>query len=244
LNNLNILKYEIRRIVFSKTFFYMALIIFLFSYDILTRLIINGSDGTAPFSKLSYSHFAAMMNPMLLSVLIFLSTSIFSEKELSVRKIIFSTPVSETRYHLIKGAATATDFIALSILPILASFVYYYYYFSFTSYSNFLVPIIAFMISPAIFIFGLSMAAGKISVKVLYVMVPVVFLGGLFNTRIPVWFDLCGNNFLLDYRFIMASMDLGKTMPYILPHNFILSRLIFAAFGIILFVLSCRRAEI
>ena len=239
--NLVLLKYEIRRLILTKKYFYMILILFVWTVDVLMRLVINGFYYTAPFSQWSYSEFINLFSPILFIILILLCTSIFSESEKSVKNIIYSTKVSESKYYIMKGSGVFVVFIITTVIPIIISFVYYAFLFEYTEYQYFILPILLFIIPTSIFIFGLSIFLGKINNKLLYVLIPFTFIMGALNLRsLPVWIDVFGNNFVQDYglHFIMGSDS--DVVPYIIPNDFLCSRLVFVALGILLFIFACK----
>ncbi|BCZ46802.1 hypothetical protein psyc5s11_28690 [Clostridium gelidum] len=239
--NLVLLKYEIRRLILTKKFFYMILILCVWTVDVLMRLVINGFYYTAPFSQWSYSEFINLFSPILFIILILLCTSIFSESEKSVKNIIYSTPISESKYYIMKGCGVFVVFIITTIIPIVISFVYYAFLFEYTEYQYFILPILLFIIPTSLFIFGLSIFLGKINNKLLYALIPFTFIMGALNLRyLPVWIDVFGNNFVQDYglHFIMGSDS--DVVPYIIPNDFLCSRLVLVALGILLFIFACK----
>lgn len=243
MNSINIIKHEIRRLVFNKKYFYMTLILALFTSDILLRLVIHGEYGTAPFSKWSYSSFIAMISPMLMIILVLLCTSVFSEKEMKIRKIIYSTPITQMRYYIVKAASIYIAFILATLVPIIMSLIYYGILFKFYDYSTFIKPILFFLLPISILALGGCMFIGKLSIKLLYALIPFSFLNGL-NLGFPVWVDLYGNNFLLDHGFRLWRNNITGFIPYDLPWNFMISRLLFICFGIILFGITCKKSEV
>ena len=239
--NLVLLKYEIRRLILTKKYFYMILILCVWTVDVLMRLVINGFYYTAPFSQWSYSEFITLFSPILYIILILLCTSIFSESEKAVKNIIDSTPISESKYYIMKGCGVFVVFIITTIIPIVISFVYYAFLFEYTEYQYFILPILLFIIPTSIFIFGISIFLGKINNKLLYALIPFTFIMGALNLRsLPVWIDVFGNNFVQDYglHFIMGSDS--DVVPYIIPNDFLCSRLVFVALGILLFIFACK----
>jgi len=240
LNSISLIRHETKRLVFNKKFLYMILLLGLYTSDILLRLVIYGEYGTAPFSKWSYSSFITMISPMLMIILILLCTSVFSEKEIKAKKIIYSTPITQVKYYIIKASSIFTAYMSAALIPIIVSFIYYGIFFKFYNYSSFIKPIIYFLIPSSILFLGVSMLIGRISLKLLYALIPFAFLNGL-NFRFPVWIDLFGNNFLLDYGSIAWRNNFTGTIPYNLPLDFILSRAVFICFGIILFMITCKK---
>ncbi len=238
--NLVLLKYEMRRLIFTKKYFYMILLLTIWTVDMLMRLVINGFSDTAPFSQWSYTNFITLVSPILLIILILLCTSIFSEREKAIRNIIYSTPISEAKYYIMKGSAVALVFIITAVIPVIISFVYYAFLFEYTQYQYFIVPILLFIIPCSVFIFGFSIVLGKINGKLLYALIPLTFIMGCLGSRsLPVWLDLFGNNFLQGYGLFILTSN-SEVVPYIIPSNFIYSRLVFVVLGILLFIFSCK----
>lgn len=241
-NLLKVLKYDVLKLAYNKKYFYMVLIESLFACYILVRFISGGKDGTAPFSKWTYSEFLSLIGPFLSVILVLLCMSVFSEKEIAVRKIIFSAPLSETKYYLLKASAITAVFAFAASLSILLSFAYYAYYFNFYAYDEFTLPIVLFMLPSQIFVLGLALAAGRINSRLLYPLLPLVLFLGFFNPRFPAYVDLFGNNFLsCPLRWYLGVM--GGPIPYILPEDFLYSRLIFIFMGVVMFALACRRSK-
>lgn len=242
--NLSLLKYEIRKLVFTKKYFYMILLLTIWTIDMLMRLVINGFCSTAPFSQWSYTDFITLFSPILLIILILLCTNIFSEREEAVKSIIYSTPVSEAKYYILKGSAVALVFIITAVIPVIISFVYYAFLFEYTQYQYFIVPILLFIIPCSVFIFGFSIFLGKINGKLLYALIPLIFIMGCLNLgSVPVWLDPFGNNFLEGYARVVIIISDSEVVPYVIPSNFIYSRLVFIALGILLFAFSCKNKK-
>lgn len=220
----------------------MVLIESLFACYILVRFVSVGTDGTAPFSKWTYSEFLSLIGPFLSVILVLLCMSVFSEKEAAVRNIIFSAPLSETKYYLLKASAITAVFLFAASLPILLSFVYYAHYFNFYAYAEFVQPLLLFLLPSQVFVLGLALAAGKINSRLLYPLLPLVLFLGFFNPRFPVWVDIFGNNFLSwPLRWYLGVME--GPIPYTLPVYFLYSRLIFLFMGVALLALACRRSK-
>ncbi len=241
-NLLVILKYEVLRLAYNKKYFYMLLIEFLFACYILINFVSGGTDGTAPFSKWTYSEFLSLMGSLFSVILILLCMSVFSEREFAVRNIIFSTPLSEKKYYLLKASAIMAVFIFAVSLPILLSFAYYVYCFNFYGFTEFTSPLLLFLFPSQVFVLGLSMVVGRINPKLLYPLLPLVLFLGFFNPRFPVWIDLFGNNFLSwPLRWYLGVQE--GPIPYILPDDFLHSRLIFIFAGVIMFALACKKSK-
>lgn len=243
--NLILLKYEIQRLIFTKKYFYMILLLTLWTIDVLMRIVITGFYYTAPFSQWSYSEFINLFSPILFIILILLCTSIFSESEKLVKNIINSTPISESKYYIMKGCGIFIVFIITTFIPIIISFVYYAILFEYTEYQYFILPMLLFIIPTGIFIFGLSIFLGKINGKLLYALIPLTFIMGALNlTSLPVWIDVFGNNFVQQYGLHFIMENNSDVVPYAISNDFVYSRLVFVALGTTLFIFACKHKKV
>lgn len=242
MNNLIALKYELKRLIITKKYFYMVLLLVLVTLDFLTRLLMDGSFGTAPFSEWSFTTYLSMFTPFLMIMLIVMSTHIFSEKEAKVRKILWTTALSQGKYYLLKAAALFTACLLAASVPIFTTFIYYGIVFKCTHYSIFIKPMLIFLLPPCVLFLGGTLLIGKINGKLMYLLVPAAFILAL-NFSVPVWTDVYGNNFLYQYEMISWQDSLSGTLPYILPKDFLISRLVLLGAGIAALAFVCKVKE-
>jgi hypothetical protein len=241
MNTIAAIGWELRRILLTRTYLYCLLLILLLSQNTLGRLIIDGTYGTAPYSQLSYAQFLVMLTLPLLIVLMLWCGAVFSEKERAVRRIVLSTPVTNAGYLAIKTAAIAAAFVLTAGLMVAGSFVFYGRQFGFFAFHEFLNPLAVFLLPPAVFILGLSLAAGQLHPRLVYGLVPLVFCTGVMYLGLPFWLDLCGNNLMTIYpKVLMRTLGTGE-MTYYLPAGFIISRVGFMLAGIALLVWAATR---
>ncbi|MBE6081998.1 MAG: hypothetical protein E7205_04835 [Tissierellaceae bacterium] len=245
MNNIGLMKYEIKRIVWSKKYLYILLLIAATTYDSLTRLVINGYLGTAPFSQWTYAFFISMISPVLMASMIFIVSDIFNEKEIRVRSIIYSSPISQIQYYMLKSSSVFVIFILTSLVPIFMSFIYYKAIFGYSEFGSFIKFIIVFLLPTFIFLLGLSMILGKINGKLIYVLIPITFLMGMlnFDNIIPIWADIFGNNFLSTYSYMMLLGRKTEAVAFKFPSSFIFTRLELIILGIIFLVYTFIKTE-
>jgi hypothetical protein len=241
MNTVAVIGWELRRILLTRTYLYSLLLILLLSQNTLGRLIIDGFYGAAPYSPLSYMHYAVMLNLPLLIVLMLWCGAVFSEKERAVRRIVLSTPITSTGYLAVKTTAIVAAFVLTAGLMVAGSFVFYARQFGFFAFQDFLQPLAVFLLPPAIFILGLSLAAGQLHPRLVYGLIPLVFLLGAAYLGLPFWLDLCSNNFITIYpKILMRTLGTGE-MIYYLPPKFLLSRVGLVVVGVALLVWAVRR---
>ncbi len=241
MNTLAALGWELRRILLTRTYLYSLLLIMLVSQNFLGRLIIEGTYGAAPYSRVSYAQFLTLMNAPLLIVLMLWCAGVFSEKERAVRRIVLSTPLTNAGYLGLKTAAIAAAFVLTAGLMVAGSFVFYGRQFGFYAFQEFLNPLAVFLFPSALFILGLSLAAGQLHARLPYGLIPVVFLLGVLNLNLPQWLDLSGNGYLFSYpKILMRALGTGEMVYYLTP-NFLATRVVLALAGVGLLFWAARR---
>lgn len=213
------------------------------TYDSLTRLVTGGYYGTAPFSEWTYTFFIQLVSPLVISVIIFMMTNIFNEKELRARKIIFSTPISQARYYMLKIFTIVIAFVLIGLVPIIMSFIYYKVLFNYVGFTSYVKLILWFLIPSFVFILGLSMALGKINIKFLYGLIPITFLLGTIDTLdiLPRWLDIFGAHYFKIRTYAELLGRESQVVPFELSSVFICSRLIFMLIGLILLGFTCMK---
>jgi hypothetical protein len=186
-------------------------------------------------------HFVVMLNLPLLIVLMLWCAAVFSEKERAVRRIVLATPITGTGYLAIKTAALVAAFALTVGLMVAGSFVFYGRQFGFFAFQDFLHPLVVFLLPSAVFILGLSLAAGQLHPRLVYGLVPLVFCLGVVYLGLPFWLDLCGNNLITIYpKILMRTLGTGE-MVYYLPPSFLLSRVGLVVAGLVLLAWAVTR---
>lgn len=236
MNKLKIFNYELKQIIFSKKYFYINLILILYGFNKLNSNL-SPYNPVGIMTKWSYSDFVAGCNSFLIIFTVLLCIAVFSKNEEKVKNIIFSTKFSEKGYFFIKQISIFAAISISLLILVIGSFIWYGYYLNFYSYHQFLYPIFIFAFPSIIFIMGISMNIGRCSEKALYLLVPVLLIGTSLNLRLPCWVDIAGNNTI----FILNSFTVRGAENFILPMDFICSRLIMIGIGIILCIFACRR---
>lgn len=236
MNTITALGWELRRILLTRTYLYSLLLILLFSQNALGRLIINGTYGSAPYSPVSYAQFLTLLNPLLLAVLMLWCAAVYSERERAVRRIVLATPITGAGYMAIKATAIAAAFVLTAGLMVAGSFVFYGRQFGFFNFQEFAGPLAVFTLPPALFVLGLSLAAGRWHPRLVHVLIPVVFFAGTMNMRLSPWLDISANNFMGDYpRILMRTLGTGEIIYY-LPGSFVASRVALLVAGATLLI--------
>ncbi len=216
--------YELRRLLLNKFFIGLLFIAGFFSYYVLSGEVILGVGYTAPFSGWSYGWFLSQILPLLMIALLFLVSFLFTKQEKQVQTIIAATPVNPAAYLLTRCLAMLTGLAVITAVIIAESLIFYKILFRFTSFGDFLMPVIVTIIPATLLTLGTGLIAGRLNLNVLYcLMLLLLFVN-------PMHIDIFGSNFYSSYP---ASLTVNDP-PFILPVSFLTGRVIFAAAGIIL----------
>lgn len=241
MNSFRVFLYEMKMIMSSKLFIFFLLVTIVFSYSLMRNLTVLGVANTAPFSQWSYSSFLCSINSLLMPLLLLLCGRIYDKKELRVRPLIFSTPISDAKYYLIKGIAVFNAYILAALAAILVSFIFYIVVFRFSGFTSLMFPVSLFMLPPAVFIFGLGMLLGKLDERLIYLLVPVMFLLPVLKFELPIWIDPFCGNIITQYPLKVMLISGNNTDNFILPSGLFVSRCLFLIIGLALYAMVCTK---
>lgn len=238
--DIKILKYELKRIIFSKVFVITFIIALFFSAISLYTEIIQGVSGTAPFSKWSYCKFLCDINTIMLLILMLTCTGLFSRNEQRVREITSCTSLPQKKYLATKSLALFVSYLIIAVCCIFISLVFYKTTFSFTSCQNFLLPILIILLPTFVFVFGTSMFLGNKSQTLLYAWIPIILVLSFISFNSTPFIDIFAKGYVTYMPTVISVDSLGEPV-FSLSLNFIISRLIFTLVGMVLYVASFKK---
>lgn len=238
--DIKILKYELKRIIFSKLFVITFIIALFFSTIDLYTEIIQGVSGTAPFSQWSYCKFLCDINTIVLLILMLSCTELFSRNEQRVKEITSCTSLPQKKYLATKSFALFISYLIIAVCCILISFVFYKTTFSFRNLQSFLLPIIIILLPTFLFVFGTSMFLGSKSQTLLYAWIPIVLILSLISFSSTPFIDIFAKGYVTYMPTVLPVDSLGEPV-FNLSLNFIMSRLIFTLVGMVLYVASFKK---
>ncbi|WP_027626303.1 hypothetical protein [Clostridium lundense] len=238
--DIKILKYELKRIIFSKIFVITFIIALFFSMIDLYTKIIQGVSGTSPFSKWSYCKFLCDINTIMLLILMLTCTGLFSRNEERVREITSCTSLPQKKYLATKSLALFISYLIIAVCCILISLAFYKTTFSFINFQSFLLPILIILLPTFVFVFGTSMFLGSKSQILLYVWIPIVLILSLISFSSTPFIDIFAKGYVT-YMPTVLSVDSFGEPVFSLSLDFIISRLIFTLVGMVLYVASFKK---
>ncbi len=235
-----ILKYELKRIIFSKIFVITFIIALFFSVIDLYTEIIQGVSGTSPFSRWSYCKFLCDINTIMLLILMLSCTGLFSRNEQRVREITSCTSLPQKKYLATKSLALSISYLVIAICCILISFVFYKTTFNFTDFQKFLLPLLIILLPTFVFVFGTSMFLGSKSQTLLYAWIPIVLILSLISFNSSPFIDIFAKGYVTYMPTVISVDSVGEPI-FSLPLNFIMSRFIFTLVGMGLYAASFKK---
>ncbi|NMS90014.1 hypothetical protein HGQ85_08720 [Clostridioides difficile] len=235
MNNLKIIRYEMKRLLFSKVYLVLLLITGWFSYNILKTKTIYGLNDTAPFSEWSYSSFLLDVNPFLLVIVLMFCTYIFSKKEEAVRTITMTTKIKPTTYFCLKSITIAAAYLLTVIVVIAISFIFYSRLFQFNNFETLIKPILLILIPSVLFVSGVGMFIGNINGNLLYIFIPITFL--LTNSNV---LSIISGKSLVNSIIENKVADRMGNLAFDVPVEFLISRMILGVIGVILILSVCK----
>lgn len=238
--DIKILKYELKRIIFSKMFVITFIIALFFSVIDLYTEIIQGVSGTSPFSKWSYCKFLCDINTIMLLILMLSCTGLFSRKEQRVREITSCTSLPQKKYLATKSFALFISYLIIAVCCIFISFVFYNRTFDFASFQNFLLPMLIILLPTFLFVFGTSMFLGSKSQTLLYAWIPIVLILSLISFNSTPFIDIFAKGYVTYMPTVLSVDSLGEPV-FSLSLDFIMSRLLFTLVGMVLYVASFKK---
>jgi hypothetical protein len=228
---INLIRIETRRMLFTKVTAALVLSTLSFAYYILSNYTILGSINTAPFSEWSFADYLCRVFPFLLIILLFYETYIFGQKEKSVRTITLTTPISMRDYFAVKTAAIFLAWLPAVVLVIGLGFGFYAFVFQKYEFIYLVVPALLVLLPPAIFIYGLGLAAGSVHNNLLYLIsISFFFISVTGFSLLPAGLSLFSSGWIQTYPLSIHASSTGE-IPFRLALDYVLSRFIWIFLG-------------
>lgn len=232
-----ILKYELKRLLFHKVYLILCAVTICYSWGLLTRDVILGISNTAPFSEWSFGYYLAKISPILSIMLLFFVTFFYSKQEKEIKGILLAAPTPYEKIVTIRYVVIAIGFLIQSGIVVLLSFIFLNRFFGYTQIANYIGIIIAVLL-PTFFLFmGIGrMMGGKKNIVIYGIIMVILILAFL---SLPYQVELFGESFFKGY-----PLEIGGVEPeFHVPMGYWLNRICYSVIGIGLFFLA-RRKEI
>ena len=228
--------YELRRALWNKGFFGLALVTLWYAWQLLNGTIILGVANTAPFSPWSFGAYVARLLPLLSIMLLFLLWNISAEKTRGLELLANATPMKPGAYLLIKCAAAVAAWLLLALLAVLLGLGFLGTLFGAAVDCGSLLPPIALTLAPPLLFFlGLGLLAGRVRPWLLFILMAAA-LGAGYLPLSPAA-DLYGASLFMDYPLSLGVLD----PTFSVPPAVIVGKIVYLTIGVILLALALTR---
>ena len=157
--------YELNMIIKNKIYLILFLITGVHSYFVLTTHTILGKNFTAPFSNISFMDYLIQVSPILILMIIFYISKLFSKKQQDINILLNTCQISKKTLRNIRIIAIITAYMVQVILIMISSFIFYYLFFSYDNYLIFIAITLIFSVVVFIITSLLTMLFGKYLIK-------------------------------------------------------------------------------
>lgn len=227
--------YELKRLIFSRTYIGLFIINGVFAWYLLTSDIIAGIACTAPFSVWSFGAYLGKVMPICILAVLFLLSCYYSKKQKSVETLTAQTPVSPGQFLVIRGVALLACFLLLCILVIGLALFFYIRFFGVYQFLDFLLPAILVLPSCFIFAVGIGLLAGRIHQVLLYLVMFIFFALGV--SSVSGDFDYFGTGYFVNKPLSLPVDAFGEPAFYV-SMAFGFTRLLYFVAGLAFFMIS------
>lgn len=235
-----IMKYELKRLLFSKTFVTVLIITFFYAAVNLNTEILQGDSGAAPFSSWSYCLFLCNMNTFLLMLLLLSGRELFSANEKRVWEVTSCTSLPRGKYLFTKYLALMCTYLIAAAGTIIISLLFYKIVFHTAAWQNFIIPVLVIWVPSAFFVFGVSIFTGSRNQVLFSIWIIFVLLGSLINFNGPLFLDVFAKGYVTRMPAVLP-VDISGEPVFRLSPDFIWSRVIFLAAGIFFYAVSMKK---
>lgn len=232
-----IFKYEMKRVILSKAYVLLLLLICTYSVYTLKFNILRGFADTAPYSEWSFMNYLFLIAPFLSAILLFYVSRLYSPYEKNVMMITSSTPFSGSMYFFIKLIVITLACIFAALLAILACFVFYGTVFEFFDFRIFAFCMALVLIPQLLFIQGIGIWLSRLHHNLAFVLIAIIFLVSVSRIAPPYYFDILGNSIM---KIPQNAIPHNGVIPFALPLSYALSRFILCILGIVLIFAGCK----
>lgn len=238
MNKYKIFHYELRRVIFAKGYVFLLILILLYSSYTIKTSVLHGYANTAPFSEWSFIQYLLSITPFLSTILLFYLSKLYSPSEKKVMNITSSMKFSGPLYFFIKISVVAIAYLFATLLALIVCFIFYGKVFGFYDYKNFMSCILLVLIPQLVLILGIGLWISKINYNFSYVLIALIFILSLKNDTSSYYLDFLGSSIM---KIPMNQIPVKGVIAYVIPNDYIVSRVLFSIIGISLILIGCMR---
>lgn len=189
--------YELRRMVISKFFVAILIILGVYGWQTLSSVTILGVANTAPFSPWSFGSYVSRLLPIALLALLLSLSTFFTGAARDAQPVLEATPVDPRAYLAVRVLAAVAAFCTACIVPLCLGGWFLHRMFGFTAFGTLILPVLLVMIPAILLVTGIGLLAGQRSVLLLYGLMLLMLV--LSQLTLPQAVDFTGRWFFEAY---------------------------------------------
>lgn len=204
--------YELRRLVASRLFAGLLVVIAWYSWQLLGGTIILGVANTAPFSPWSFGYYLSRLLPLLSAALLAFLWNQCSGKARGIEVLVDAAPVRPGCYLMVKCGAVAAAWMFLALLVMWMGIAFLVALFGrHVSVISLMLPAAVALLPPLVFQAGLGLLLGRLRPALLFV--PFLLALGLSALPLPMALDLFGASVFSGYPSMLDTLDPAFSLP-------------------------------
>jgi len=219
-----IFNYEFKRLVSSREYLLLLVTLLVYCVSLLRTSVIFGTDYTAPFSQWTFCDYLSSITVLLHILLLTMCAQQFTPSERGMSPIINAAPMPLKTFKAIRYGAIALAFAIAVILSIGICFVFYGVIFDYTAFGELILTALIMLFPSVLLVFGIAMLLGEKKTVLIYTLLTVILITGIFRIPLPSFLDIIGSSSIL------PLYEGTHTFTFTLP--FIAGRIVFIAVGI------------
>ena len=234
-----IIKYEIQRLIFSKSYIGLFAVNILFAVIILNTETILGTGYTSPFSGWSLGSYWAMTLPITMAAVLFmLKNYYFNSAAVSADTLVTSAPFKPFHYAIARVTAVTFCFALIIFILFITVFLFIHFIFNEKPLYEITVTLLLTVLPCYSAVLGFGWFLARIRPFFLYALIIIVLVAGFFPVN-NVFDFFAGGYFNNEPLNLPAGAD-GEP-PFTLSLNFIYIRIIYFITGAAVLFLSVIR---
>lgn len=206
-----IFQYECRRLMSSRFFAGLFLVVLVYGWQVLTEVTILGAAHTAPFSPWSFGDYISRMLPLLWAGTQLFLTAFLSPKARRTEALTDVLQDSCILYALVRQSAVLAGTAVLALAVFGEGLVFYGLYFHWYEWRTLLFPFFLVLMPGLVFGLGSGWFLGQLKSWLVYGWMFMPFLWRILP--LPDAFGLLSGTFFSQYPLTLEKLDPEFTVP-------------------------------
>ena len=233
---LTIFKYELKRILFTKTYLFLTIISLVYGYYVLRTQTLVGAYHTAPYSQWSSISYLHAIFPIICTLPLVSIANQHGKKQQQAQVVPLGTPTAYRYQKACRFAAVGLTYFINLLLCIALNYIFFAIMLKHTPSLNLLLCMCLLSIPQFLLTIGISLWLGALKPNLVYVLIGVLFFVAFAELQMPMQVDLLGNSIL---SVAASSIPQQGVIPFIVPNAYLFNRIIVFIVGLLLTIFAC-----